>query len=919
MSLNLRLHRTLVVLACLSLLAACVPTPAAVPTTVPPSPSPMENAKDLNELKAELVMPAATARLEAAYELGELGQAATPAILDLIAATADPDVQVQVVAAYALGKIAVPTESVVPALADIVKDTNKAGDVRYSAARALGHIGPAAQAAIPALLEAIQGGDENVRFAAAEALAQIGASGDAVPILIEALDDPNWYVRRGAAAALHTAETAAIPALIERLKNARWGMRNAIVNVLSEMSDAAIPQLADRLKTGNLGQVKALAAIALIRMGPRAESALQEASASPNAQTKMIAIAALGFTDEGSLPMLMDALRAADPRVSKRAAEAIARIGPAAAKPLADILNTEGVTAPTSVADALQQLGADAVPFILPLLDDQSNAVRLRAVKVLGAIGAPAAPATPQLIKMLRDTEHEATVQAAVTIALGQIHQAPADVIPALVDNIKKPLTDSAVKSATLQALQQWGPDAAAAAPTLIDFLRDGSSDLRGAAVAALGAIGSGKTEVIEALVAMLTDPHQESEIRVGAADALGRMAGSASAAVPALKAALSDTVLSDADPAVSSQAATALAAIGLGGEDPTSLLVELLAHPSPIVRLGVIQALQDAGPSAPDSVYLLVALLEDPDPEVRLEAARTLRDFGVAARDATPFLIALLREPDLLPSEEISKTLISITDPASVLPFLATALQSENAETRCAAAWSLDLLGAKAEPIAPLLISVLRKPENKAIDCTEPASPSTTTKLHRILIGTLAKLGPSAVSALPELVQALHDEDLRRSVAEGLGAIGPDAVPALLQLLRSTSDFNTPGLAEALEGKDNDVRRSAVYAIGLNPSSAKAAAEDLLAIASSDSENRSIRKMAAAARENSGRDMSGVWSSLGETSPLAEICPVWADMEVKGGKPYDLYDQVCPYEPAPPAPDWPSIIRAINRIVHSW
>ena len=752
---------------------------------------------------------------------------------------------------------------------------------------ALGHIGPAAQPAIPALLEAVQGGDENVRYAAVEALAQIGASGDAVPILIETLDDPNWYVRRGAAAALHTVETEAVPALIERLKDANWGLRNAIVDVLSEMSDAAIPKLADRLKTGTLGQVKALAAIALIRMGPRAASALQEASASPNAQTKMIATAALGFTDEGSLPMLMDALRATDSKVSKRAAEAIARIGPAAAQQLADILKTEGAAAPAGVADALQQMGADAIPFILPLLDAPDSAVLLNAARILGGIGAPAAPAIPQLIKMLEDTQHEEALQAAVTIALGQIHQAPADVIPSLVDNIEDPFTDSTVISATLQALQRWGPDAATAAPALI-----------------------------EALAALMTDPNQASKIRVEAADALGRMAGPALAAAPALEAALSD-----ADPAVSRHAAAALAAIGFAGEDPASPALELLAHEKVSVRLGVIQALQDAGPSTPGSVYLLVAALEDPDLELRRAALQTLNHFGEAARQATPFLLDLLTSPGPLGSKEISRTLTAIADPVSVLPFLTTALQSDDARIRCAGAQSVRLLGAKAEPIAPLLISILREAETGTINCqiaAESTQPATE-KLHRILIETLATLGPAAASAAPELVQALYDESLRRAVAEGLGAIGPDAVPALLKLLRSTSDFSTPGLAEALRGKDNDVRRSAVYAIGLNPASVKAATEDLLAIASSDSEDRSIREMAVAVLENSGRDMSRYWASPGETSPLVETCPAWNDMEVKGGKPYDFYDQVCPYEPAPPAPDWPSIIRKIRRIIRAW
>jgi HEAT repeat protein len=134
MNFKMRLYKSFVLLICVSLLAACQPVPPGPPPPVPQS--------DLGKLKTNLTATDASVRLEAAYELGQRGQAAKDAVDDLIAAsTTDPDVQVRVVAAYALGKIGAPVETIAPRLIAILSDQDERTEVRYSATRALGNLG----------------------------------------------------------------------------------------------------------------------------------------------------------------------------------------------------------------------------------------------------------------------------------------------------------------------------------------------------------------------------------------------------------------------------------------------------------------------------------------------------------------------------------------------------------------------------------------------------------------------------------------------------------------------------------------------------------------------------------------------------------------------------------------------------------
>jgi HEAT repeat protein len=90
-------------------------------------------------------------RAEAARALAPLGQAAEPALDDLVQLLADTNDEVRVAAAYALGRLCLQPEEVVPSLLEALDDR----DLLRPAAVAIAAYGPAARSAVPSLASAL--------------------------------------------------------------------------------------------------------------------------------------------------------------------------------------------------------------------------------------------------------------------------------------------------------------------------------------------------------------------------------------------------------------------------------------------------------------------------------------------------------------------------------------------------------------------------------------------------------------------------------------------------------------------------------------------------------------------------------------------------------------------------------------------
>ena len=159
-------------------------------------------------------------RRMAAYALAAVGTPAVPALSEALQHTEDV---VRIEAAYAFAQIGSAAASAIPALMERTKDSTV--EVRRYLPEAFGGLGAIAAPAVPVLCDILASdADGQARFDAALALAQIGpAASDAVPVLANALNDENRYVRDNAVLALKRIDTPeAESALFDYLLMARW-------------------------------------------------------------------------------------------------------------------------------------------------------------------------------------------------------------------------------------------------------------------------------------------------------------------------------------------------------------------------------------------------------------------------------------------------------------------------------------------------------------------------------------------------------------------------------------------------------------------------------------------------------------------------------------------------------------------------
>ena len=250
-----------------------------------------EAKENVQTLISALKDGSASMRRQAAQTLGECGPAAREATGPLIAALDDPDFWVGEAAADALRKVTGTPEpvrerrnraprapsAVPPAVANLLRAMQDPKS-RWMAVVALGEMGAIARDAVPALIEALEDGDAAVRWDAAKALGKMGpAAASAVPALAAALHEhDDVIVRQYAVAALGKIgppAKAAVPALIGALKEESSHIDEQASEALVSIGPAAVPALIEAMKDAD-PQVRMKAANTLTRIaGMRSEAA----------------------------------------------------------------------------------------------------------------------------------------------------------------------------------------------------------------------------------------------------------------------------------------------------------------------------------------------------------------------------------------------------------------------------------------------------------------------------------------------------------------------------------------------------------------------------------------------------------------------------------------------------------------------
>jgi HEAT repeat protein len=545
-----------------------------------------EDRGALEPLAAALRHPDGAVGNAAAGALAGLGPRALASAPALRAALRQDPAEVRSAAALALGEVipeAAPrgeeTEESVAALVRALRE-DRSADVSYWAARALLKFGPAARNALPALVAALRDrGRPAARDVAADVLSRLGP--DAVPLLGEALLDPQCGARRHVAQYLGDmgpAARPAVPALLRTLQAEdpwlRFEAASALMHIDPDAAAAvAVPVLGALLDREKGAHVRWKAVAVLGQLGPRAQPAVPDL--------------ALVLQDE-ALPM------------RRSAAVALGNIGPgagAAAPGLTALLRDDDRGLRVEAARALWRIdrGREAVAFVIRACDEKGEQ-RVRAVDALGEMGPEAARAVPALRKALQDPDESARVP--IALALWRLQRRVEG--PGLVSDPRQ-----------------------GALAVLTRLLREGRPEERWSAAAAVRRIGPEARPAVPALVGCLRD--EDPGLREEAADALGAIDPDAGEATAALT-----NLLGDRSPSVRLAAARALARRGLRPAELVPVLTRILQR-SPDLIDEVAAVLATCGADARAAVPPLRRLLRHNDHAIAAAAARALGQIDTA------------------------------------------------------------------------------------------------------------------------------------------------------------------------------------------------------------------------------------------------------------------------------------------------
>ncbi|MBC1189447.1 HEAT repeat domain-containing protein [Microcystis aeruginosa BLCCF108] len=323
------------------------------------------------------------------------------------------------------------------------------------------------------------------------------------------------------------------------------------------------------------------------------------------------------------------------------------------------------------------------------------------------------------------------------------------------------------------------------ALPSLISTLSDSEKSVRFWGVKALGEIGIGNSETIQALITALNDV----KTRGNAVEALSKINNSA------VVSALIETI-KNSDGDFRSYAAVALSKIT--NPDAVPVLIEAVNHSAfhVYIRYSAVQALGNIG--NPEAVSALIAVLNDSeindiyyaaDELVRNKAVEALSKIGTP--QAVSGLIEALNHPYQEVAGKAAEALLNIGTEKAYLGLM-TALNHLDENVREYAVEALGEINNIGSTAAmPILIEALNNPYQEV--------RSSATMIF-------AKF-PSGLVVLPEFRQAfiasLNDSD----------KTGRDCVETALSLLLNPEEVSA--LMTALINSDETIRNNAIESLG--------------------------------------------------------------------------------------------------------
>lgn len=527
---------------------------------------------------------------------------------------------------------------------------------------------------------------------------------------VEQLASDQAPARRKAAYALFRMGDAASPgvlALVRAIGDDDEYVRTTSARAVEKVGAEAVRPAADDLAAwlhDERQPVRREAAIVLRRLGPLAAAvvpALTKALGSDDAFIRSRAAWCLGSAGSAGRPALArlaEAVTDDDEDVRRGAANALARIDPAAAFAsehaavrLAALQAHGDRPAPGSWKDPA------IVGGVLRTVEDRNEEVRGWAIHALDSLAAFAGDERPAewiaIFRRVLERDPAPGIRASAAHGLGRYKASAAEVLAPLVTALRSP--EPSVRAAAVLSLGWLGSGARSAAADVAARVADPDASVRAAAAHALGPIGVASNETVDALRAALSAT--DRAILRNAARSLGALASNSESAAVAV----ADFVRSERPDPFACADAIRCAAAGTARERVAGVLrpafsgpdaapavafalcaLDTPERPDALRRLAALterasgpqpnrtsapregshgERSTEAGPRRADALAYLrllgaiasgttpavARLLSDPDPAIRRAAAAALGAFGPAAKEALPALERLIEDDD--------------------------------------------------------------------------------------------------------------------------------------------------------------------------------------------------------------------------------------------------------------------------------
>ncbi|MFN4259854.1 MAG: HEAT repeat domain-containing protein, partial [Gemmataceae bacterium] len=338
----------------------------------------------------------------------------------------DETAAIRIQAAHTLAVANRDVPAALPVLIAGVKDKN--ATIRLQAVQALARLGNQATPAVDALIVALQDKDAAVRQQAVWALQSYrGDAEKLMTALAPLLRDDNLSIRQSVVNILsYNRGAEAIPLLIQALDDQNEGIRQQALQGLYRQPKLDVKELLPKLKLlckAEAVSVRQTAIACCARLGNEGLALVLEGCQDAEPYVRWSAAQALGtmrVTDATALQTLVDmALKDDNATVRNYAVNALNQLDAVDATLLAKLLESKDVNTRRNVLYGIARRGPkgrEAVPVVLPFIKDDNLFIRQAAIHALGQI----APPSEEVLTALRDLTNDPnpTIRQEAKVAL---------------------------------------------------------------------------------------------------------------------------------------------------------------------------------------------------------------------------------------------------------------------------------------------------------------------------------------------------------------------------------------------------------------------------------------------------------------------------------------------------------------------